>query len=80
MKFTFKNLIYLEKFYKRQTLPYIHALYNFVGVREKMEHVTVTAINMQVPRYLLFCERGSFSAHALTLVGTKLTPYIGIML
>ena len=38
MKYTFKNLIYLEKFYKRQTLPYIHALYNFVGVREKMEH------------------------------------------
>ena len=26
---------------------------------------------MQVPRYLLFCEEGIFSAHALTLVGTE---------
>ena len=32
--------------------------------------------NTQVPRHLTFCERGSFSAHAITLVDTKLTPYI----
>ena len=36
--------------------------------------------NTQVLRYLLFCEGGIFSAKALTLVGTKLTPYIGITL
>ena len=36
--------------------------------------------NTQVPRYLLFCEGGIFSAHALTLVGTQLTPYIRITL
>ena len=36
--------------------------------------------NTQVPRYLLFCEGGIFNAHTLTLVGTKLTPYIGITL
>ena len=35
---------------------------------------------LQVPRYLLFCEGGIFSAHALTLVGTKLIPSIGITL
>ena len=34
----------------------------------------------QVPRYLLFSERGIFSPHALILVATKLTPYIGITL
>ena len=28
--------------------------------------------NTQVPRYLLFCEGGIFSTHALTLVGWKL--------
>ena len=28
----------------------------------------------QVPRYLLFCDRGSFSAKAFTLVGTDLNP------
>ena len=36
--------------------------------------------NTQVPRYVLFCKRGIFSGHALTLVGTKLTRYIGITL
>ena len=29
---------------------------------------------------MLFCERGIFSPHTLTLLGTKLTPYIGITL
>ena len=29
---------------------------------------------------LLFCKGGIFSAHALTLVGTKLTPYISVAL
>ena len=33
--------------------------------------------NTQVPRYLLFCGEGIVNAHALTLVGIKLTPYIG---
>ena len=37
-------------------------------------------LNTQVPRHLLFCEGGIFSAHTLTLVGTKLTPYIWIAL
>ena len=36
--------------------------------------------NMQVMRYLLFCEGGIFSAHAHTLVGTKHTPYMWITL
>ena len=35
------------------------------------------SIYMQVPRYLLFCEGGGCNAHALTLVGTKLSLYIG---
>ena len=36
--------------------------------------------NTQVPRYLLLGEGGNFSTHALTLLGTKLKPYIGITL
>ena len=36
--------------------------------------------NTQVPRYLLFCKGGIFSAHVRTLVSTKLTPYVGITL
>ena len=33
--------------------------------------------NTQVPRYLLFCEGGTYSTHAHTSVGTKLTSYTG---
>ena len=43
-------------------------------------NVSAININTQVQRYLLFCEGCIFDAHALTLVATKLTPYIGIML
>lgn len=31
--------------------------------------------NTQFPRYFLFCDEGMFSTNALTLVGTKITPY-----
>ena len=34
----------------------------------------------QVLRYVLFCEGVIFGSHALTLVGKKLTPYIGVTL
>ena len=38
-------------------------------------HINKIRSNTQVPRYLLFCEGGIFSVHALTLVGTcTLTP------
>ena len=45
---------------------------------DPLDFPCVPQLKTQVPRYLLFCEGGIFSAHALTLVGTKLTPYIGI--
>ena len=41
---------------------------------------STTIKNTQVPRYLFFYGGGIFSAQVLTLVGTKLTPYIGITL
>ena len=36
-----------------------------------------TTNNTQVPRYLLFCDGGILSAHALRSVGTKLISYMG---
>ena len=44
------------------------------------ENVFEIYINLQYPRYLLFCEGGIFNAHALTLMDTEPTPYIGITL
>ena len=42
-----------------------------------MSHIAyVPIVITQDPRFHLFCEGGIFSAHALTLVGTKPTHYI----
>ena len=36
----------------------------------------MNASNTQFPRYLFFCEGGTFSAHGFTSVGSKLTPFM----
>ena len=36
----------------------------------------MNASNKQCPRYLLFCEGGTLSAHGFTSVGATLTPFI----
>ena len=68
---------WLERKYVTCTLPKVcHGrLRNFKILPQTRQYD-----NTQVPRYLIFCERGIFSAHALTLVCTMLTPYIGITL
>ena len=53
-------------------------IYHYVGIFLLLNYIMT--FNTQVPRYQLFCEGGIFSAHALTLVGTKLTPYISVAL
>ena len=57
-----------------KSLSTIHCLYEEVDITAK------ELLNTQVQIYLLSCEGGIFSAHALTLVGTKVTPYKGLTL
>ena len=45
--------------------------------RQKITNVFSAINQLQVPRYLLFCDGGIFSSHALTLVDAKLKPYVG---